>query len=467
MIIEKYTPKIWNEVVGQNIILNLKDNIIKNKIYFKNLIFFGPKGVGKHTCAKILINEINKFDFEKSNFCELNYSNIFEVDGLFKITTDDLHHIVKLSNFFFKKKKKYYIIFNNIKNFSQYILNFFFNFIIKKYKNIFFIICEDKQKYIPDYILLNSQIYNFKKISSKDIYCHIKMISKKENIKIENESLLIISKYVNGSIGKAILIIKKLIDKYNLSSISKKNFITQQLGIIDFNFFFEFINYFLNKELQKILISIDQIIYKKISFYSLIFGLKDHFKKLFFYKKNNTLIIETLDNKKYIQQSNKISFCILNSTLSLFYNLENELYDSNDTKLTIEKYLIKIYNFFNNYKTINDVDNLFTKNFLNRILKNFIIENNDILNVLDINKYILIQSFYNKKIKLIIPHKIKKKNIPIIKKKLETYLNNIMKDFLYEIVQEKSEVDKEKFIKLLVNKLNLKKICSNDIYKLL
>ena len=72
----KYRPKDFDSVVGQDhVTKTLKNSIIENKIP-SALLFCGPRGVGKTSCARIFAREINNFNSTD----DLSF-NIFELDA--------------------------------------------------------------------------------------------------------------------------------------------------------------------------------------------------------------------------------------------------------------------------------------------------------------------------------------------------------------------------------------------------
>ena len=56
----RYRPQKFEEVIGQDAIVKTLLNAIKNDSLAQALLFCGPRGVGKTTCARILAKEINK-----------------------------------------------------------------------------------------------------------------------------------------------------------------------------------------------------------------------------------------------------------------------------------------------------------------------------------------------------------------------------------------------------------------------
>ena len=86
----KYRPKSFEEVVGQdNVTYTLKNSLITNQIP-QALLFSGPRGVGKTSCARILAKEINNLESNNSG----DYAfNIFELDAASNNSVEDIRKI--------------------------------------------------------------------------------------------------------------------------------------------------------------------------------------------------------------------------------------------------------------------------------------------------------------------------------------------------------------------------------------
>ena len=87
----KYRPQSFKDVVGQTAITNTLQNAIENNHLAQALLFTGPRGVGKTTCARILAKMINSDGTEKAD--EDFAFNIFELDAASNNSVDDIRNL--------------------------------------------------------------------------------------------------------------------------------------------------------------------------------------------------------------------------------------------------------------------------------------------------------------------------------------------------------------------------------------
>ena len=87
----KYRPQTFNDVVGQKAITNTLPNAIESNHLAQALLFTGPRGVGKTTCARILAKMINQNGDEVQD--EDYAFNIFELDAASNNSVDDIRNL--------------------------------------------------------------------------------------------------------------------------------------------------------------------------------------------------------------------------------------------------------------------------------------------------------------------------------------------------------------------------------------
>lgn len=214
-LVDKYRPDNFADVIGQQHIIKILTNILKdpNK-YPSAIILNGPFGVGKTTIARIFATELSKI--RKSHIYEFDGSIIGNkeslkdiknrIDSVFKFSKDfrvlifdEMHRTLKISQDLFLKTLE-----DNIIDGSS-VRNIYF-----------FFVTTDSSKFI-DTLKSRCIELNFYLISNEDIFNRIKYISEKENININEND---INRIVDSSKGH----LRDAIINLDVYSISKENF---------------------------------------------------------------------------------------------------------------------------------------------------------------------------------------------------------------------------------------------------
>ena len=153
----RYRPQKFQEVIGQDAIVKTLLNAIKNDSIAQALLFCGPRGVGKTTCARILAKEINKVE------ADYDY-NIFELDAANNAGVEDIRTLI--DQFRIPPqigKYKVYII-DEVHMLSKQAFNAFLKSLEEPPNHVIFILATtEKNKIIPT-ILSRCQIFEFKKL---------------------------------------------------------------------------------------------------------------------------------------------------------------------------------------------------------------------------------------------------------------------------------------------------------------
>ena len=186
----KYRPKHFTDVVGQQAITQTLENAISKDQLPQALLFCGPRGVGKTTCARILAKRINDFgsDVNEQDFA----FNIFELDAASNNSVEDIRKLndqVRIPPQ--KGSHKVYII-DEVHMLSTAAFNAFLKTLEEPPKHVIFILATtEKHKIIPT-ILSRCQIFEFKRITPLDIQQYLIDLAQKKEIKYEDEALYLI-----------------------------------------------------------------------------------------------------------------------------------------------------------------------------------------------------------------------------------------------------------------------------------
>ena len=146
----KYRPQTFDDVVGQQSITQTLENAIAQNHLAQALLFCGPRGVGKTTCARILAKRINEADSD--NPSEDFAFNIFELDAASNNSVDDIRNLIDQVRIPPQQGKfKVYII-DEVHMLSSSAFNAFLKTLEEPPKHAVFILATtEKHKIIPDH----------------------------------------------------------------------------------------------------------------------------------------------------------------------------------------------------------------------------------------------------------------------------------------------------------------------------
>lgn len=243
----KYRPKSFEDVVGQKIVVEtLKNSIINNKINHAYM-FFGPRGIGKTTIAKIFsrsvncLSPINGNPCEKCVNCEKSHNNsvdIIEIDAASNNGVDEIREIKSKVNIVPSELKYKVYIIDEVHMLTSGAFNALLKTLEEPPKHVIFILATTDPQKVSETIISRCQCYSFKRISVDDIVIKLEEISKKEKINIKKEVLIKIAEYSNGGLRDSIGSLDKL-SSYKNTNIDINDFyeINDMISIEELNQF--------------------------------------------------------------------------------------------------------------------------------------------------------------------------------------------------------------------------------------
>ena len=334
----KYRPNSFESVVGQSAITKTLENAIQNNQLPQAMLFCGPRGVGKTTCARILAKQINGAD-ESSDF---SY-NIFELDAASNNGVDDIRNLIdqvrippQTGNY------KVYII-DEVHMLSGQAFNAFLKTLEEPPKYAIFILATtEKHKVIPT-ILSRCQIYDFKKISSSDIKTHLEFIANKENISFDNESLFLIANKCDGALRDALSIFDRLVN-FTDGNITKE-LAYKNLNILDHDVYFKATNLILGNDITNCLLLFNEILNQGFNGQHFIDGLCLHFRDLLISKSLKThVLLNQNENLKdrYVDQSKNLDIDFILKSINLTEECSFKYKNSKNQRLLTEICLMKL-----------------------------------------------------------------------------------------------------------------------------
>ncbi len=205
----KYRPQVFDDVYGQDHIVNTLKNQIKHDRVSHAYLFTGSRGTGKTTCAKIFARAINCKSPVNGSPCgkcecckalaESNNIDIMEIDAASNNGVDDAREIrerVKYTPVY--GRYKVYII-DEVHMLSASAFNALLKTLEEPPAHAVFILATTEVHKLPATILSRCMRFDFRLIGVEELYGQLKKIFDKEGKKYEDAALKFIARAGEGS----------------------------------------------------------------------------------------------------------------------------------------------------------------------------------------------------------------------------------------------------------------------------
>lgn len=268
MFYHKYRPKLFKEVIGQEIVVNiLKNFLIKNYIPH-GYLFSGEKGTGKTTVARIYANALNcsrPQDGEPCGECrncklikENKFLDIIEIDAASHRRIEDIRNIQEHIGFKPLQGKYKVFIIDEAHSLTEEASNALLKTLEEPPGHAIFILATTDPDRIISTVLSRLHRLDFRRISLPQIVNKLKFIAKNEEIDYDDEALFLIAEETNGSLRDAETLLEKVIISLSPAKLTENN-VSQLLGRLNFSQLLEFINLIGDKKLKEALLLANKI----------------------------------------------------------------------------------------------------------------------------------------------------------------------------------------------------------------
>ena len=340
----EYRPKNFNDMIGQDPIVKTLSNAIKNNSVPQALLFCGPRGVGKTSCARILAKMINGMieDFEY---------NIFELDAASNNSVEDIRNITEQIRIPPQLGKYKVYIIDEVHMLSNQAFNAFLKSLEEPPLHVVFILATTEKNKILPTILSRCQIYDFKKVDSESITKLLLKICNEKNIFFEDGSLSLISDKSDGSIRDSLSIFDRLVSFTDSNLTIDK--VTFNLNVLDFETYFRLSKLICKRDIPEILYLYNNIYNNGYDDLNFLDGLLKHLRELLIYKLGSSDKLSNYSNelgKKYFDHSKDMSDETLISMIDIINDTIINYKKINDKRIHLELCLMKLASIDSNKK---------------------------------------------------------------------------------------------------------------------
>lgn len=365
----KYRPTRFDDVVGQDTIVQTLKNAIANNKLTHAYLFSGPRGTGKTSTAKILAKTINCQNlkgFEPCNECDSciqinnkQSTDIIEIDAASNNGVDEIRELKSKVNLVPSNSKYKVYIIDEVHMLSTGAFNALLKTLEEPPSHILFILATTEAHKIPATILSRCQRFDFKKISVNKIMENLKKIVEQENIIIEEEALKEIAILSQGGMRDSISLLDQVIS-YCPNNITCQDVhdINGTIGNEEMNHIIQMI---LDNNITELLKKFDELDDKGKNLIKLV-------EELIYYLRNILVFqiapdyFDKTEQQNYLGLSHNMNQNLLLNYIHQFSEAIYEMKNSDNEKITLELHLIKMLNLSQKeYKNENKSDKIAEK----------------------------------------------------------------------------------------------------------
>src|SRR5512138_2606687 len=217
----KYRPKDWDEVVGQDHIVQTLRNAIAADRVAHAYLFAGSRGTGKTTLARLLAKAVNclnpdpakRPDNECDNCRAVNenrFLDLIEIDAASNTSVDDVRDLRDKINFSPSQGKYKIYIIDEVHMLSTAAFNALLKTLEEPPPHAIFVLATTEIHKIPATVLSRCQRHEFRRVPVDEIVAHLKQIVKEENLQADDDALTLIARQAAGGMRDAISLLDQL-----------------------------------------------------------------------------------------------------------------------------------------------------------------------------------------------------------------------------------------------------------------
>lgn len=224
MLYRKYRPQSFSEVVGQNPIKITIKSQLQNNCVPHAFLFYGPRGIGKTTVARIIAKALNcdkksEMAGEPCNQCASCAAitagrslDVIEIDAASHTKVEEVRETIIAASKIMVAPEKYKVfIVDEVHMLSTSSFNALLKTLEEPPKNVIFILATTEVHKIPETILSRCQRFDFKRIPMNDMLAHLERVAVQEGRAVEREVLYRIARISGGYIRDALSLLGQVL----------------------------------------------------------------------------------------------------------------------------------------------------------------------------------------------------------------------------------------------------------------
>ncbi|MGD0806833.1 MAG: DNA polymerase III subunit gamma/tau, partial [Anaerolineales bacterium] len=221
VLYRKWRPQTWDDVVGQqHIIQTLRQAVVSGRVAHAYL-FSGPRGTGKTSTARILAKAVNCLEENPAarpcNHChrckavnEGAYLDLIEIDAASNTSVEDVRDLRERVPFAPSDGRYKIYIIDEVHMLSAAAFNALLKTLEEPPAHAIFILATTEAHKIPATVVSRCQRHEFRRLSVEEMVAQLSAMATAEGLQADRESLEAVARQATGSMRDAISLLDQL-----------------------------------------------------------------------------------------------------------------------------------------------------------------------------------------------------------------------------------------------------------------
>ena len=365
VLYREWRPQNFYDIVGQEHITTTVKNQILNDRIAHAYLFCGTRGTGKTTTAKVFAKALNCLDLkdgEPCNECEMCRKindglaiDVTELDAASNNGVDKIRDIIDDVKYPPQEARFKVYIMDEVHMLSTGAVNAFLKTLEEPPNNVIFILATTDPQKLPITILSRCQRFDFKRINNNEITERLRKIVNEQNALADDKSLNLIARVSDGAMRDALSILDQAISMGN--GAVEYDVLINMLGLVTNDHLFNLTNSVIQRNVEKSIGIIDEVVYAGKDIYLFIKDLIAHYRNILMAKVTNNpeeVLDMSEENIALIkEQASKIRAEEVMRYIRILQETESNAKVSKQARLYLELAVIKMCKI--EYDTSNEV----------------------------------------------------------------------------------------------------------------
>jgi len=350
----KWRPMVFDEVVGQDQIIQTIRAQVKNKSIPHAYLFSGTRGTGKTSTAKILSRAVNCLTPDGENPCNTcevcrgildeNLMDIIEIDAASNNGVDDVRELRENVKYPPSKATYKVYIIDEVHMLSTGAFNALLKTLEEPPHYVIFILATTEPHKIPATILSRCQRFDFKRVSKDANRARIDYILEQMSIEYEAEAIDLIIQNADGAVRDALSLLDKCIEGEGQDLTLSHAM--DSLGLVMDDVLFDFSKAMINKDAEGLFNQIDRLNENGKDLTQFLKRLIVHYRNYMMVKVGADISRMINESDGYIEQMQEqvdnTSIQTLIRWINILSSLENELKWTSQGRILFEVAIAKL-----------------------------------------------------------------------------------------------------------------------------